>query len=51
MRIRNLSFPEVNKYQRVEKGDGSMGKEQEVRRNEAISSFGTFSAYLVLIRC
>jgi len=28
-----------------------MGKEQEDRENEVISSFGSFSADLVLVRC
>jgi hypothetical protein len=38
------------KCQRVEKRDGSMGKEQEDRRNDVIWSFGTFIADLVLVR-
>lgn len=51
MEIRNLAYPEDIKCQSDEKGGGSVGKEQEDRENEAISSFGTFSAGLVLVRC
>jgi hypothetical protein len=50
VRNRNLAYPEDIECQRVEKGDGSMGKEQKDRESDVISTFGTFSADLVLVR-
>ena len=50
MRNRNLAYPDGIKCQRVEKRVGSMDKEKDDRESDVISSFGNFSADLVLVR-